>query len=194
MNDPSEGICVLQHPGGPIVPGASQADIYAYGNYAWGMQIRHDHSRSELRLASFSAVKTNPLLWAHYADAHRGICIGFNTVAASEISRAVPVQYSLSPPIWRGNDRHLLASVFCTKNSDWAYEEEWRIFGEGSEFVPLPTGAISQVILGAKILPQDEGWVRDWVRIHGGAIRIERAVFDTDRYAMRTVAAQQDSD
>ena len=48
-----------------------------------------DQATRNLGLLCFSRSWTNPLLWAHYADKHRGICLGFDLNVADDIGRAV---------------------------------------------------------------------------------------------------------
>ncbi len=74
-------------------------------------------------LICFSADWVNPLLWSHYADKHRGICLGF------EIDERVlrKIKYvkerpALRLPLTTGTTDELL----WTKYWDWKYEEEWR--------------------------------------------------------------------
>jgi hypothetical protein len=185
MNDPSEGNCELELPGGPLPPNASQAEIYGRGNQGWGLQLRHSQSLRSTRLASFSATRTNPLLWAHYADSHRGICVGFSTSATPELSAAVPIQYSASTPVWRGDGKDLTATVFATKSLDWAYEEEWRVFSTGTPHLPLKPSSVAEIILGARITAEDESWVRDWIQLGGLQATILRAKPETRQYSMR---------
>lgn len=71
----------------------------------------------------FSRNWTNPVLWSHYADSHRGICLGFE-VDEESIS---PVSYvsertPLSLPLTQDRMKQLL----FTKYRDWGYEEEFR--------------------------------------------------------------------
>jgi hypothetical protein len=42
----------------------------------------------------FSRDWHNPVQWSHYADKHRGICLGFDVPD----SLLVPVQYTKEPP------------------------------------------------------------------------------------------------
>ena len=65
----------------------------------------------------------NPLLWSHYADRHRGICLGFDV----DDRGLKPVNYAkersdLKIPLTKENADELL----YTKYRDWKYEEEWR--------------------------------------------------------------------
>ncbi|HXN72747.1 MAG TPA: DUF2971 domain-containing protein [Candidatus Acidoferrales bacterium] len=71
----------------------------------------------------FSKRWSNPLLWSHYADKHRGICLGFDV----DDRGLKPISYASRrprlkiPPTIEDMDRLLF-----TKFQDWQYEEEWR--------------------------------------------------------------------
>jgi hypothetical protein len=74
-------------------------------------------------LICFSEDWVNPLLWSHYAEKHRGICLGF------DLDRRVlrKIDYvqersALKMPITSETADTLL----WTKYWDWKYEEEWR--------------------------------------------------------------------
>lgn len=80
-------------------------------------------------LLCFSGDWTSPVLWSHYADKHRGICLGFNLTLA----RAQRVRYEaerigiarLSQGV--SIDEALESLLLCTKFKEWEYEEEWRV-------------------------------------------------------------------
>ena len=74
-------------------------------------------------LICFSATWQNPVLWSHYADKHKGMCLGFD-VPESELHE---VEYldrrrrltDLVPETEPG-------PLLCTKFRDWKYEDEFR--------------------------------------------------------------------
>lgn len=71
---------------------------------------------------------SNPLLWSHYADKHRGMCLGFdleeNTVTpVNYVSERLSIPYPFTP------DQKLETisnQLLWTKYIDWRYEEEFR--------------------------------------------------------------------
>lgn len=83
-------------------------------------------------LICFSEDWTNPVHWSHYADHHRGMCLGF------EVDPVVvePVTYSeerteledLGAALQAAPNQHkwLMQEVICRKFRDWQYEKEWR--------------------------------------------------------------------
>ena len=115
----------------------------------------------------------NILMWAHYADSHRGFVVGFNTEDKSigprnddEKRRDLrQVTYTRDRPKAETPDDFTAHELFCTKSPDWAYEAEWRLFdavdnADGQAADPngnpvflfsFDPSAIRDVILGARI-------------------------------------------
>lgn len=93
--------------------------------------------RSEMGIACFSELDDSLLMWAHYANNHRGMCVEYELL---EINRQllftpVPVIYSEervcfdyfnTSTVERDATRMFVNSV-TTKSSEWSYEKEWRI-------------------------------------------------------------------
>lgn len=74
-------------------------------------------------LICFSEDWVNPLLWSHYADKHRGMCLGFDVY--SRFLRKVEYvkeRSTLKLPLTTETTDRLL----WTKYWGWKYEEEWR--------------------------------------------------------------------
>lgn len=73
----------------------------------------------------------NLLMWAHYADCHAGICIGFDGASTNTFfGRAQSVSYSSAYPvvnIIRDHPKSFHEKGVLTKADFWAYEKEWRI-------------------------------------------------------------------
>ncbi len=88
----------------------------------------------------FSRSWNNPVQWSHYAERHRGICLGFDI--SDEF--LTPVTYAsrrIKPDLdvltGRGADAlALMQMMFTTKYSHWRYEKEIRAFVSLSEKDP----------------------------------------------------------
>lgn len=120
----------------------------------------------------FTRDPTNTLMWAHYADNHQGVCIGFSfekltrpTVNGYYLGN-YPVRYSSTPPlsIAHQNMSHeaielLGFDVMHTKSIHWAYEQEHRFYLDCSDFgtqygsclIDVGQDAVVDVIFGAKV-------------------------------------------
>ncbi|WP_323094392.1 DUF2971 domain-containing protein, partial [Aeromonas hydrophila] len=83
LNDPFEKIIPVE-----ILDYISEnEDLYnqicAYSNIANEKKVKTKHllntSINSCGVASFSETQRNLLMWAHYANNHKGICIGYST-------------------------------------------------------------------------------------------------------------------
>ena len=79
---------------------------------------------AKLGLLCFSKSWRNPVLWSHYADEHKGFCLGFDVPASClhEV-KYVPerLQFEQLVP-----DEGQLQQLLRTKFKDWGYEGECR--------------------------------------------------------------------
>ena len=75
----------------------------------------------------FSEDKADVLQWAHYADRHKGICLGFD-VSGGE-GKFGRVQYVAERfPFPQPPDEAFVWKLLSTKSEAWKYEKEWRVF------------------------------------------------------------------
>jgi hypothetical protein len=123
----------------------------------------------DVRVLSFSEDPKHPLMWSHYANAHRGICIGFRRDFFTGVLR---VRYPQRIPRldlgWPVEKKRTVA--FLTKRETWAYEREWRLVDSDNRFseqphVTLEPNTITQVIFGERTLQDDREWVFEWLRL-----------------------------
>ena len=95
-----------------------------------------------------------PLMWSHYGDQHRGLCIGY-TVPDRERSNLFKVQYGGSRLVLTSDVASMLAgdsaaakavdsAVLLQKANDWKYEREWRLLGpRGNQRSPLELSSVT---------------------------------------------------
>lgn len=112
-------------------------------------------------MVSFSKSWSNPLLWGHYADSHKGLALGFEIpedllVAVLYRSNRTRIKFDTTQhKVVDG--MNVVDQIIRTKFTDWQYEEEYRLFcklGEtetqgGLHFVSFSEDIkLEQVILG----------------------------------------------
>lgn len=82
-------------------------------------------------ICCFSLEKKNILMWAHYADNHKGICLEFDTKEdPSLFSQGDYVRYVSEYPkltLENNNQDFIARSLLFTKSDHWSYEKEYRI-------------------------------------------------------------------
>jgi hypothetical protein len=77
----------------------------------------------------FSEKKTDVLQWAHYADRHRGICLGFDVSGSKgKFGRVRYKSYRIAFPEKEKLDVSFSWKLLSTKSKAWEYEKEWRVF------------------------------------------------------------------
>ncbi|MEP2980686.1 MAG: DUF2971 domain-containing protein [Lentilitoribacter sp.] len=94
---------------------------------AWGQSIR-EFSKST-GFISFSESWSVPTMWAHYADNHKGICVGFDL--ATELGDKIEYidkliemdECALTDTEYNQKMQDIAKR---TKSIHWAYEQEWR--------------------------------------------------------------------
>lgn len=123
-----------------------------------------------LRFSCFSQRYDSNPMWAHYADNHRGVCLGFvfmrridaiTSAVDSPFNGYYAVRYDTH--FAQVKDINTIGSaieVLFTKHPDWAYEREVRFIKLGDAKFPGKGGTIEfnkaslrTVILGCKVPP-----------------------------------------
>lgn len=139
--------------------GLFQAGDEVRGNPDWRDArdiIRHD--KSHLGVACFSEAADHPLMWAHYGNAFKGICVEYDferlrQVLPSSSSFAKVSYVDRIPDIGTElrDPRTMAKWILSTKNQHWSYEREWRLFSSDQGAIPGARAAINKVIVGPKM-------------------------------------------
>lgn len=145
--------------------------VAEYGGASLGELILGLQTENFSRICSLSEDAQSATMWSHYADGHQGICLEF------ELNSALPVVYwsaekinyrfsasymmRLFTRLRSGTTSSMMQNVYMyeklkklyrIKQSDWAYEREWRLFGYGREFHSLKNGEfLARVLVGQRI-------------------------------------------
>lgn len=115
-------------------------------------------------ILSMSKIWNGILLWSHYANNHKGFCVGFNEEKlrnAGQFCRSSIVSYKSFPiikPVIKETDEerfNRIQTQTTTKSKDWDCEEEYRFIRCFYPHEPKPferlikvKEAISEVIIG----------------------------------------------
>jgi hypothetical protein len=92
-----------------------------------GLVENKNRLNQERGLLCFSEDWTDPALWAHYGDRHRGICLGFDV--EDGFARKITYQKArLKDDDARNkSEAEVLDALLYTKYESWQYEQEWRL-------------------------------------------------------------------
>jgi len=166
-----------------------------------------DKIDNEVGILSFTEIPSSLLMWSHYAAAHSGFVLGFDTNHKYFCSPVSPDQqeHKLKQVVYRSARRHVhikdvdLEDVFLTKSIEWAYEREWRIIdnlSKAEKIIPmepysihlfnLPLDAICEVIVGARASKEFKEllWKTMKSKDAIGKRRLKLAVPSSDSYSL----------
>jgi hypothetical protein len=157
-----------------------------------------DESKNDVCVFSLSATNSEPLMWSHYADHHKGICIGIKVPSDNELHQ---IRYEHVPgtlyfadlfPTTRNDSRFKksIIDILTTKGHEWSYEKEWRCIefgGKGPR--PLPNSLLQEVIFGCRTSESDKQLVKEWLGPRCGSVRILEARMKERAFELEIVPA-----
>jgi hypothetical protein len=153
--------------------------------------------RQMAAILCFSRNWDNLLLWSHYGDSHKGICLGFDIPDGSlgeNYDTDVLYQPSLLQ-IRRPEDVNLdLASrLHRTKHESWSYEQEVRMFvglndppdAKGLRWIEFgPNLVLKEIIIGAQCDPKVSKEVEEVVKTYGAPVKCSWAGMRPDAFLL----------
>ena len=113
-----------------------------------------------LGMCAFSEVFNHELMWAHYADQFRGICIAYDFYrlrnALPEGVRFSRLYYNEDAPQVgfsrkQRDDRETAKVILSYKNYRWLYEREWRMFANTGKVIYKDPRCIARVFIGSRV-------------------------------------------
>jgi hypothetical protein len=137
-----------------------------------------------LRVFCVSEERDNLLMWAHYAEDHKGAVFEMWSLPEEDnpLSVAQPVEYLERPPpfftesqwvddmvgIKKLNFSELYHKYAYRKSKHWAYEKEWRVWypstsSEQFDYTPINTRELQAVYLGCQTAPDFRAKIIDLV-------------------------------
>lgn len=139
----------------------------------------------KIGVCSLSEVRDNKVMWSLYSKKYEGYCIEYEIPLTTDARRnLLPVLYSrkisnnfttkLYDAVMADVKRHMssvsiftrgylenvgaLSELFCLKDTDWKYQQEWRILGGAEEhFTQIK---IKAIYLGFKVTKTNENKIK----------------------------------
>jgi hypothetical protein len=116
------------------------------------------NAKENYRICSFSKINNHPLLWAHYADGSKGVCIGCR-ITGQNVS-IENVTYTGLAEIKNCFEANITAKeILLHKEATWEYEEEVRVLTKnGAKQVKVK---IEEIIFGKRIALERKKLIKD---------------------------------
>lgn len=160
---------------------------------------QYDYINENTGLFCMTDKKDDILMWSHYANCHKGICVGFDVALLLEYFVQIctnnglriacfQVDYVRDFPVLIPRkiiDDDIVRIPFYTKAIDWSHEREYRfiLLNATNVALKLDLGIIKEIILGCKIedaTVQDVlNNIKDW-----NNIRILKASKNSEKYEL----------
>lgn len=150
-----------------------------------------------LGISCFTPHPDKMLMWSHYGDQHRGVCVGFDTDSLIEnieinnegyplCSTFKKVEYTNERPKRDDED-----SVY-KKSLEWQYEDEYRLVSVCQKGKPewgpgvwnIPVTSIKEVILGARMDSIWESRVVKFVSSNNPDVTLKKAVIHSHNFEL----------
>jgi hypothetical protein len=148
--------------------------------FKWVQQQHTERITEQIGVLCLSGVKDDILMWSHYADSHRGICLEFDGYfkffANTQEVKYPPTRPRINP--FRQDQNEMMEIALLAKAKHWKYEQEWRLiqYIKGSGVYRFPPEALTGVIIGAQISPDDKEKVFGWLKRRSHPVKVYRSL------------------
>ena len=139
----------------------------------WGMKglvEKWQATMAQMRIVCFSAKSNSIRMWSYYAQAHEGICVGYDTTKRPFwVAQKVKYQNPETPfdvfAALQSDPTEVAANITFRKSSEWEFEEEYRVASDlgDIQLIPFDASAIKEIRLGARIKAEFKEKVMDAV-------------------------------
>ncbi len=161
---------------------------------------------------SLSEKKDDLLMWAHYADQHKGLVLGFDVTNAFFDQRLQPdddfrhlrhVVYTETRPTIKFVDDNEMSVILLTKSLEWRYERELRmllplvdadkeidVFGEKISLFKFPPTCLRQIILGYRMPSNLKESILEYVKNDKryGHVQLFTSTLDSQEFKLQIIA------
>lgn len=101
-----------------------------------------------------TTVRDDILMWSHYADCHRGICLEFDGTKnlMQHASQIIYTEERVPIRLYSDDNSAMLKKALLTKSNHWEYENEWRLlrYKEGPGEERFEPENLTGIIFGAQ--------------------------------------------
>lgn len=130
----------------------------------------------------------NLLMWSHYAESHKGICLEFDgySTAMAQAQQVTYTEERLPINPYEDTEEMMMVKGLLTKSGHWSYEDEWRIcrYEKGPGLVTISPEAVTGVIVGALASRPTVEWALKMARERNGSLKVSRATISPRKFAL----------
>lgn len=157
------------------------------------LRMKHEESidllNNRFGVLSLTPINDNILMWAHYANSHKGFCVGFDTeLLYNQIGGGLKdVEYVPNYPIISPIDDSFdkMRKQIFFKANFWNYELEYRhlkSIDQSGRVNKLNKGVITEVIIGYKMIESHRAKLTKTVKQYDSNIKIYQVVPSLNKF------------
>ena len=184
FNDPFESVCkkkydftpkeyfeTFQRWGVDFFSAAIEAEKIRLG-YVNGKDLLSQATNQILKDFAYFCMTKDPdniLMWSHYADSHKGVCLKFDLLQDLDtFALTVPVDYNSEYPEFNTLNGNPGINIITRKSLDWAYEHEHRTVKINAHgLYAIKKDVLAEVIFGCRTSEKDKTLIRDLAKSNG---------------------------
>jgi len=128
----------------------------------------------------------NLLMWAHYGDSHKGVCLKFDILKDLETFLVpIPVDYNEQYMDYDMLNSDLL-SILRRKSPDWRYEDEYRIIKTDHQGLwEIKPDCLVEIIFGCRTSEEDKNEIKNLATASGFTnVKFSEARMKRDSYGL----------
>jgi len=147
---------------------------------------------SDVGIYCLTEKKDDLLMWSHYSNSHRGVCLEFDASVEETIFwEAFKIIYQEEYPVVNIMDMGKadeFRKALLTKSPHWMYEEERRVLKMNDEGGPgyyqFAPKLLTGIILGARMAEEDKMILSRWMGTYPTVVSIYQAKLHGSRYKL----------
>lgn len=145
--------------------------------------------KKETKVCCFSQINDSILMWSHYADGHKGVCLEFDVIkdpATFCSLQKVNYQQEYAISNYLADSKNAILNMIKIKSKDWQYEHEFRVIlpQETDNKIYYKPEALVSIIFGCNCSQQD---ITNITGIIGSRVKYKKCVLNDDYYKINIV-------
>jgi hypothetical protein len=160
------------------------------------MRVKYNEIVSSHGVVCYSKVEPNLIMYSHYADKHKGMCLEFNIPSKNNYKlkkvkyciEFEKIQFSLDPVIFKDE----IEKIMTTKSIHWNSEEEYREIFASKECYSEYPGMLTGIIFGCKTNRQDIVYISSLFENKMDKIEISKSFVFPNSFKLGKSTAERD--
>lgn len=169
---------------------ASKLAKNASKDHKWGETIApiiSDKINSS-KICCFTSNEHNILMWSHYGDSHKGLCLKFDVLKdLNFFLTPLPVNYRRDYPKFNylRNQPNIVHDMILSKSIHWSYESEIRVIKQGLEgALNFDKSSLTEVIFGCNCCYNDINKIKDILIKNSYNVVLKQARVNSNLYEL----------